>query len=217
MTMADPYDAARNSVKPAFPKGGFRVFVLGPALKPTTVVRPPSVAPIRHEDVVAHAKYLRYATRIALEKEGFGVDFGETKQMLAFWNAQFGTRDAGSAELLQADKISGAVVVFPSSAGSLCELGMFAPQKPISEKTLAIVHKRYARDKSFFRMALLELLAQENGRYEFRDYSDHQECVSEALKFVAGKYQSLLREYIHVERARLFERKVHGTAFHRNA
>jgi hypothetical protein len=211
--ISDPYELARKVIKPGFPKLQFRVLVLGPALKPTEVVAKPLVKPRDHETVLMHGRYLRYATKGALEKEGFSVDFGETRQMLEFWQEQFGARDPGSAEVLQAERMTGAVVVFPSSASSLCELGMFSTQKRISEKTLAIVHRAYQNDKSFFRRALLEFLDQDNGKFQFKDYANHEVCVAEAVRFVTGKYQSLLRGFGLIEQAERLKRDLHGTAF----
>src|SRR5260221_10464576 len=174
MPSTNPYDYAKKLITPAFSKAQFRVFVLGPGLKPNTKVKKPLHKPDSHDSVLQHARYLRFATKKALELEGYSVDFGETKQMLKFWQEHFGSPDSGSSELLQAEMISGAVIVYPSSVGSFCELGMFAGTKHISEKILAIVHKRYKNDNSFFRKALLEVLSQDNGKYEFRDYSDHE-------------------------------------------
>ena len=212
MGTANQYEAFKALIKPGVPKAQFRVFVLGPSLRPDEVVPRPSIKPDKHDSVVIHARYLRYATKMALEKAGYSVDFGETKEMLKFWDDYFGATDLGSAETLQADRISGAIIVYPSSAGSLCELGMFAPDKLISEKSLAIVHKRYEKDSSFFRKALLEVFMARNGRCEFKDYSDHDRCVEIATSFVAGKYQSLLRDHRMIETSELLKRKYHGTA-----
>lgn len=211
--MSNPYEEAKRLIRPAFPKEAFRIFVLGPFLKPDSVVAKPTIKPDNHDAVIEHARYLRYATKLALEGEGFKVDFGETQQMLDFWNQHFGAPDPGSAELLQADRISGAVIIYPSSAGSLCELGMFAPQKVIAEKSFAIVHQLYEHDSSFFRNAMLEVFAQQNGRFEFRDYSDHDRCVADAKRFAMGKFQSLLRDFRNIDNAELLKRKYHGTAF----
>ena len=169
--------------------------------------------PDNHDAIMEHARYLRFATKEALEEAGYSVDYGETKPMLEFWQKHFGSRDLGTSELLQAHKISGAIIVFPSSVGSLCELGMFAPQKLISEKTLAIVHNRYKNDDSFFRKALLEVLAQQNGRFEFLDYSKHDSCVEQAVNFVAGKYQSLLRDFEMIKYSEGMKSKFDGTIF----
>jgi hypothetical protein len=207
----NPYEDAKAEITPAFPKAEFRVFVLGPSLMPDAVVPKPTIAPRSHDDVVEHAKYLRYATKLALEQEGYPVDFGESEDMLEFWQEHFGARDPGSAEILQADRMSGAIVFYPSSAGSLCELGMFAPQKLISEKSLAIVHKSYENDRSFFRKALIEVFMAQNGRCAFRDYSDHDGCILDATDFVAGKYQSILRDYRTIETADILKQRFHGT------
>jgi hypothetical protein len=113
MQVQDPYEAAKAHIRPPFSKGQFRVFVLGPALKPNAIVSKPTIKPDTHDAVIEHARYLRYATKHALEAVGYPVDFGETQQMLDFWHEHFGAADPGSAEMLQADLLSGAIIVPP--------------------------------------------------------------------------------------------------------
>ena len=170
------------------------MFVFGPYLQPTDTVQAPGVAAELHEAVLSHAKYLRYATRKALEENGFTVDFGETREVLAFWESHFGSPDPATSEEHHAHRLCGAVVIYPSSVGSICELAMFAHQKKIAEKMLAIVHTRYEHDRSFFRDGLLEVFQQENGRVRFVDYSNHDACIEAATKFVSGAYSSLNRQ-----------------------
>ena len=187
-------DDFKELLKPGLRKEDFRVFVFGPYLLPSDTVDAPGVAAELHEEVVSHAKYLRYATRKALEQKGFTVDFGETREVLEFWESHFGSPDPGTSEELQAQLLCGAVVMYPSSVGSICELGMFARQKKIAEKMLAIVHTRYEHDKSFFREGLLEVFQQENGRVRFVDYSKHEACIEAAIRFVSGAYSSVNRQ-----------------------
>jgi len=162
-----------------------------------------------------HGRYLRYATKLKLETKGYSVEFGETKEMYEFWMNHFGAGDLGSVELLHARKMSGAIIVYPSSIGSISELGMFATNDRISEKTFALVHKSFENDNSFFRKALLEVFGQENGKYKFIDYSDHSACVAEALNFVEGKYQKLLRDYDSIETAEQKKERLRDTIYQR--
>ena len=216
-TPPDLIKAAIESIQPAFPHSNFRVFVLGPALKPDEIVARPSSSPNNHDSILEHARYLRSLTKQKLSQLGYPVDFGETEELLRLWSSRFRVGDPGSAEILHARKVSGAIIVYPSSIGSISELGMFAPYEDIAEKILAIVHKRYENDSSFFRKALLEVLKQEKGNREFIDYSDHDACVKAAVDFVNGRYQKLLRDYMAIESGKLKEAKLRGTVFEKKS
>jgi hypothetical protein len=206
-------DNLSDLIKPAFERTGFRVFVLGPALKPSQTVRRPRTLASIHDGLIQHARYLRCETRKSLLSAGYSVDFGEAKELQEFWSKNSRAKDPGSAEMLHARKACGAIIIFPSSVGSISELGMFAPFGNIAKKTLAIVHKRYERDKSFFRKALLEIFEQENGKCSFVDYTNHRRCIDDAIKFVDGKYQKHLRDLHLIADAKLQEANYRGTIF----
>lgn len=80
---------AQAAVKPPVDKKKFRVFVFGPCLNPTEEVTPPTNEPITHDDILHYARYLRFATKKALEAEGFTVDYGETKEIYDAWVNNF--------------------------------------------------------------------------------------------------------------------------------
>jgi hypothetical protein len=212
-SVLDPYEQARRIIQPDFPNTKFHVFVLGPALKPTEELLKPTEPPIDHESIVTHARFLRYLTKKGLSSLGYPVDFGEAEDIKEFWQSQFHATDPGSVELLHASKFCGAIIVFPSSVGSISELGLFTPVEKIAEKTLAVVHKAFENDASFFRKALLEVFVQEKGRREFIDYSDHDNCVKLAIEFVNGKYQKLLRDLMKINAGKEIEAKLHGSIF----
>lgn len=209
-------DALHTLIKPAFERNRFRVFVLGPALKPSESVPRPHTHASTHEAVIQHARYLRSETRKSLLSAGYSVDFGETKELQKFWSENFRANDPGSAEILHAKTACGAIIVFPSSVGSISELGMFAPSSRIANKTLAIVHKRYEKDKSFFRKALLVIFEQENGKCAFINYAKHKSCVEAAVNFVDGKYQKYLRDLYEINDSKLKEASYSGTIFARS-
>lgn len=209
----DPYEEARRLIQPDFPRSEFRVFVLGPALKPEEEPAKPSIPPISHESILDHARYLRFLTKKELASSGYPVDFGEAEEIKEFWQKQFQATDLGSVELLHAGKLCGAIIVYPSSVGSISELGMFTPYERIAEKTLAVVHKPFENDSSFFRKALLEVFVQEKGRREFIDYAQHEFCAKVAVDFVNGKYQKLLRDLMSTRVGKGIEDKYRGTIF----
>ena len=216
-TSSNLLKAAIDSIQAPFPRSNFRVFVLGPALNVDVTVAKPASSPSTHDSILEHARYLRSLTKVRLSQLGYPVDFGETKELLRLWSNRFRASDPGSAEILHARKVSGAIIVYPSSIGSISELGMFAPYGDIAEKILAIVHKSYENDNSFFRKALLEVLRQEKGSREFIDYADEQACINAAVEFVDGQYQKLLRDYIEIESGKLREAKLGGTLFEKKS
>lgn len=194
-TLADLVQLAQEAAKPPVEKSKFRVFVFGPSLNPADTVVPPTIEPTTHDAIVEHAKYLRFVTKKALEAEGFTVDYGETREIYEMWSKLFSKGDVGSFELHHARSNCGAIVVFPSSVGSICELTLFAPVEKIAKKTLAIIHDTYTNQDSFFRNAVVAIFQQENGAPQFLDYRNHAACAKAAVVFVEGKWQKFLRGY----------------------
>jgi hypothetical protein len=193
--MGDLVQLAQEAAKPPVEKSKFRVFVFGPFLNPAETVAPPTIEPITPDAIVEHAKYLRFATKKALEAEGFTVDYGETKEIYDAWVEKFSKGDLATFEQHHARKHCGAVVIYPSSIGSICEFTLFASFDKIAKKTQAIVHKPYADHNSFFMRAVLEVFKQDNGTPEFIDYANHEQCVEAARKYVIGKWHKMLRDF----------------------
>jgi len=183
---------AKAKLTPAIKVGQFAVFVFGPAL-PSANVKP-SGAVSSHNDVVKHAEYLRFRTRERLREIGFAADFGEATDILDFWQRFLHSPNAAATEVLHARHVCGAIVIFPATVGSIAELALFVHKGDIAQKTLAIVHQGYDGASSFFRRGVLELFTIFSGRLEFVDYSDHEKCVDEAVRFVKGQYYRQMDE-----------------------
>ncbi len=183
---------AKANLTPAIKKEQFAVFVFGPAL-PEDNPKPEGAAS-SHPDVARHAQYLRFLTRERLREVGFAADYGEAEEILKFWQKLFSSPNAAASEILQARYVCGAIVIYPASVGSIAELGLFAHKGEIAQKTLAIVHEAYGADGSFFRQGLLEMFTIFSGRREFVDYSNHDACVNEAVRFVEGQYYRQMDE-----------------------
>jgi hypothetical protein len=190
-TVSNPFEEAKRKLRPAIERKDFHVFVFGPSLQIDQVL-PKPVNPIAtHGDVETHARYLRLATRLELQKLGYSVDYGESPDVLEFWQKNFLAPDPATIEVNHAERVCGAIVVYPSSVGSICELGLFASRQWVCQKTLAIVHELYENDPGFFRQGLLEYFEQEGGRHSFQNYFDHDLSVDKAVKFVNKCYNSL--------------------------
>jgi hypothetical protein len=189
----NPLSAAKIALKPALAPEDFRVYIFGPALGDGRVRKPPANGCLTAGAQIRHAKYLRQATRTALENDGFTVDFGESQDVLSFWSDLFAQNPA-TAETLHADQLCNAIVIFPASIGSIAELALFACDMSLAVKTMAVVHSGRNSDTSFFRLGLIELFKTYSGRVEFLDYGDHDACVGYAVRYVKGLYQRFLRD-----------------------
>jgi hypothetical protein len=183
---------AKAKLTPAITTGQFAVFVFGPAL-PSEALNPNGIVS-SHDDAVKHAEYLRFRTRERLREIGFAADFGEAADILDFWQRLLQSPNAAATEVLHARYVCGAIVIFPATVGSIAELALFVHKGDIAQKTLAIVHHGYNAASSFFRRGVLELFRIFSGRLEFVDYSDHDACVEEAVRFVKGQYYRQMDE-----------------------
>jgi hypothetical protein len=200
-TPPDPLQQAESLMRAALTKDNFRVFVFGPYLEHGTAVTQPTDKISGYDSLVEHARYLRYAAAEALKADMFPVHFGETKEVLELWGKQLTSGiDPANAEIQHAQRVCGAVVVFPSSIGSFCELSLFAAIEELAKKTIAIVHEAHKNDESFFRKGLLRILRQEHGSVEYSDYSDTAGCIKTACEFVSDRYMKTVRDGDLVER-----------------
>ena len=147
----DLQKAAHDLIRPVIPPEKFRVFIFGPSLQPNDEGQIPTFPPEDRNQIIEHARYLRYATKAALEKEGFTVDFGETQDIYNFWSFSFKGYDQASFELYHARWECGAIIIYPSSEGSICELSLFSLKDEVAKKPLAIVHEPFREHNSFFK------------------------------------------------------------------
>jgi len=203
---------ARQRIQLSIPKEEFRVFVFGPGMDPTDVVASPTSDVTTQPGLVEHAKYLRFLTAQKLKKDGWTVDFGETKSIQKFW-ASLGFKNFAAMEYTHAKKFCGAIIIFPASVGAICELSLFANSSQLAEKTVAIVHSEYENHQSFFRVGILKLLRARRGRIEFEDYQDFESCAKHAIEFVEDQWTNFSLEDDAINDGNLLAQKRKGTSF----
>lgn len=192
-------EAVRGAITPPHPKAHFRTFVFGPYLKDDDVLTPPTSDPSIQDGLIEHARYLRYASSQAIASEGFKAEFGESKDVIDLWTANIKSDEPATGELHHAYRNCGAIVVFASSVGTFCEMGLFSAFDSIVRKMLILVHESHRDAKSFFNLGILDIIEQASGKTEFVDFSDHQKCVETVMKFVNRKYTKTHRDALFIE------------------
>lgn len=208
-------EQAGKKIQLSILKEEFRVFVFGPGMDPAEVVPAPASPVSTQAGLVEHAKYLRFLTTQKLREAGWTVDFGETQSIQQFW-ATLGIKNSAAMEISHAKKLCGAIIIFPASIGAICELGLFAGDFRLAEKTFAIVHSEYKDHKSFFRLGLLRLLKIGRGTFEFSDYEDFDGCTRQAVDFVEDQWTNFSLEEDAIANGQLLELKRKGTNFEKN-
>lgn len=205
-------EQARQKIRMPVGKEMFRVFVFGPALNPGEIVDLPTVPASDRDWLQQHAKYLRFLTAKKLRESGWTVDLGESESIQKFWNS-LGIKNLGAMEVSHARTLCGAIIVFPTSVGSISELGLFVGFGGIAKKVLAIVHSEFKEHKSFFRVGLLKMLKIRHGAYEFEDYLKADKCTELACDFVDDQWTKLSLDQHQIEEAQVLRHERKGGAF----
>ena len=176
-------------------KKRFRVFVFGPYCEASEVVSKPNCAGEHSESIKEYAKFLRFQVKTRLIEKGFTVDFGETKEIMAVWQQEYESGNLAACEMNHAEDLCKAIVIIPASIGSICELTLFAPHKSLSEKTIAIIHKKHSGENSFFISGIVNMFDKQKGKVHYLDYENIEDCVSVALEFVDSEWMRFRQEY----------------------
>jgi hypothetical protein len=193
-------------------KERFRVFVFGPALSASEEVEAPTAPASDRDGLQQHARYLRYITVRKLREAGWTVDLGESTCVRKFWSA-LGIKNLGAMELSHGGRLCGAIIMFPTSVGSISELGMFVGFGGLAKKTLAIVHTEFKEQSSFFRLGLLKMLKIQQGSFEFEDYANAEKCIALACEYVDDKWTKLHLDEQQIEQARVLALERTGGPF----
>lgn len=207
---------ARQKIRLPVNKEQFRIFVFGPALEPDENVDPPTLPPSDRDGLQQHGKYLRFLTAKKLREEGWSVDFGETASVQKFWNS-LGIKNPAVMETSHAGKLCGAIIMFPTSVGSISELGLFVGFSGLAKKTLAVVHSEFKEHRSFFRVGLLKMLKIRHGAFEFEDYLNADKCVALATEFVDDQWTKLNLDQHQIDEAKVLIAERKGGAFEAGA
>ncbi len=110
-------------------------------------------------------------------------------------------------------KLCGAIIMFPTSVGSISELGLFVGLGGLAKKTIAIVHSEFKEHQSFFRLGLLKMLKIRNGTFEFEDYLNAEKCIDLASEFVDDQWTKLNLDQHLLDEAKVLATERKGGAF----
>jgi hypothetical protein len=125
------------------------------------------------------------------------VKLGEHKILIQTYGSVAGKTALNLAdhELALASKID-LLVIFPSSAGSLAELGMFCLEETIAQKMAIFLSSKYRKSKSFVVHGPVAAAKRRNSKVFYVDYSDRikiwKEVKSLVLAIRANKGRSKL-------------------------
>lgn len=144
---------------------------------------------VRHDNIVfvcggneahhARTRFLAIAPELLKEYDLFTPEIA----LANAWRDGDGPFELTNFESLIAE-VSAAVVVFPESAGSICETGFFAAKKEILAKTVLAIDRQYQVFESFISTGPLNLI-NEGSNFrpaEYIDYNGNFEIVIERIK-----------------------------------
>jgi hypothetical protein len=113
------------------------------------------------------------------------VKLGEHKVLIRTYTTAVGKTATNLAdhELALAHKID-LLVIFPSSAGSIAELGMFCLEDTIAQKMAIFLSRRFRRSRSFVVNGPVAAAKRRNSKIFYVDYSDRDKIWKEVRSLV---------------------------------
>jgi hypothetical protein len=124
-------------------------------------------------------------TMLESEIQSCRVKMGEHKVLIKTYGKVAGETALNLAdhELALATKID-LLIIFPSSAGSLAELGMFCLEESIAQKMVIFLNSKYRNSTSFVVNGPVAAAQRRNSRVFYVDYSDRAKIWKEVKKSV---------------------------------
>jgi hypothetical protein len=129
------------------------------------------------------------------------VFLGEHTELINQYNqARFGSRlseettNLSHFEMALANYVD-LVVIFPESAGSFVELGMFSAAGQIAKRLLIIADKNYEQYASFVKRGALRAAVERNAKVEWLHYSDRDAIFASVKERV-----NMVKEHRVIER-----------------
>ncbi len=113
------------------------------------------------------------------------VKLGEHKVLIRTYTTAVGRTATNLAdhELALAHKID-LLVIFPSSAGSIAELGMFCLEDTIAQKMVIFLNRRFRGSRSFVVNGPVAAAKRRNSKVFYVDYSDRDRIWKEVKSLI---------------------------------
>lgn len=124
-------------------------------------------------------------TMLEAEIKSCRVKLGEHKPLIRAYRSAVGDTASNLAdhEFVLASKID-LLVIFPSSAGSIAELGMFCLEEAIAQKMAIFLSRRYRHSRSFVVNGPVAAAKRRNSKVFYVDYSDRHTIWREVKNLV---------------------------------
>ena len=124
-------------------------------------------------------------TMLEAEIKSCRVKLGEHKVLIRTYTTAVGKTATNLAdhELALAHKID-LLVIFPSSAGSIAELGMFCLEDKIAQKMAIFLNRRFRKSRSFVVNGPVAAARRRNSKVFYVDYSDRNKIWKEVKTLV---------------------------------
>jgi hypothetical protein len=124
-------------------------------------------------------------TMLEAEIKSCRVKLGEHKILIRTYTTAVGKTATNLAdlELALASKID-LLVIFPSSAGSIAELGMFCLEDRIAQKMAIFLNRRFRGSSSFVVNGPVAAAKRRNSKVYYVDYSDRNKIWKEVKSLV---------------------------------
>jgi hypothetical protein len=124
-------------------------------------------------------------TMLETEIKSCRVKLGEHKILIRTYTTAVGKTATNLAdhELALAHKID-LLIIFPSSAGSIAELGMFCLEDTIAQKMVIFMNRRFRGSSSFVVNGPVAAAKRRNSKVYYIDYSDRDKIWKEVKSLV---------------------------------
>lgn len=137
-------------------------------------------------------KKLRFSVLKHFEKIGHTVFAGEDDELKKVGESNYGQHnDAAVYEIHYLLKHLDAIILFPCSPGSFCELGGWTIYKDICPKMMIIIDKKHFRRKNYINDGVIQLAKRRNATIKYLNYKNIDEVIIECDTFLRDRFDQL--------------------------
>lgn len=140
----------------------------------------------RHKDnKSSDATKLRFKLYHALTELGYSVYLGEDVELRENGDKHYGAHaNAVVYERHYIIKHTDAVIVLPSSPGSFCEIGDWAPAEEICKKMLLVIDQAHKRKVNYINSGIVRFAKKNGAEIEYHKYRSHDVVLETCTRFL---------------------------------